>query len=311
MRTRSLKIAAAAASLAVCLSAAWLPAQRRASKTTVRITTMEAVRFLYKRGDYKKARHAAYIALWTDIRQPEALYYLARVLEKLKDRERAAVYVHILQRVLDAPRFAKDKRLTRQRTWCKYRLKALDAKFRKAEAKYRAAAKGKRFASPEKVDDLWMTQVRADLHPLWHLYAWKLIGGRKDAGKDWIHNRQGRMHRSGAKYMKDVHGRKGVLYTIPRKKSKGQAKIVTRNVGKAKFLRMGVRGYGFSLLVNVVVGKKKIFSATAAAKAWQDLKVPLKEFAGKDLQVTLELVVPEKQRSHEGVFFDYIDFFED
>lgn len=310
MRTRSLKIAAAAASLAVCLSAAWLPAQRRASKTRARITTMEAVKFLHKRGQYKKAEKAAYIALWTDIRQPEALYYLAVALEKQKRPDEAAAYIKFLDRVLDEPQFAKDKRRKQQKQWCADRLKVLDADFRKDEAKYLASAKGKRFTSPEKVDDLWMTQVRADLHPLWHLYAWKLVGGRKDASKDWIHNRQGVMHRSGAKYIDDVHGRKGILYTIPRRKSKGDAKIVTRNVGKGKFLRMGVRGYGFSLLVNVVVEKKKLFSLTVPT-AWRDLKIPLEESAGKDLEVTIELIVPEKQRSAEGVFFDYIDFFED
>lgn len=310
MRTRSLKIAAAAASLAVCLSAAWLPAQRPASKTTVRITTMEAVKFLYKRGQYKKAEKAAYIALWTDIRQPEALYYLAVALEKQKRPDEAAAYIKFFDRVLDEPQFAKDKRGKQQKQWCATKLKVLDADFRKDEAKYLASAKGKRFTSPEKVDDLWMTQVRADLHPLWHLYAWKLVGGRKDASEDWIHNRQGVMHRSGAKYIDDVHGRKGILYTIPQRKSKGDAKIVTRNVGKCKLLRMGVRGYGFSLLVNVVVEKKKLFSLTVPT-AWRDLKIPLEGFAGKDLEVTIELIVPEKQRSSEGVFFDYIDFFED
>jgi hypothetical protein len=40
-------------------------------------------------------------------------------------------------------------------------------------------------------------------------------------------------------------------------------------------------------------------------------KIDLGDAAGKDVPVTLELVVPEEQGPYEGIWFDYIDFFED
>ena len=62
-----------------------------------------------------------------------------------------------------------------------------------------------------------MTEVRADLRPLHGLYAWRLVGGRRDARPDWIHDTQGTMHRSGAKLRDLIHGRRRC---IPRGKWK-------------------------------------------------------------------------------------------
>jgi len=282
------------------------------------ITPIDAMRICCQQRSYEKAKMLACVLLWKDIHQPEALYYLAVALEGLKDRPQAAAFVHILQRVLEEERFAKHPHRASMQRWCRARLRGLEAASqpctRSRPATSSATAPVSRpaaveFTSPQKVSDAWMDRVRADLRPLHHLYCWTLVGGRKDAAKDWIHNRQGRMHRSGAKYMDDVHGRKGVLFAIPRKPSKGRSRLVIRNVGKGRVLRIGVRGYGFPFRMNVVVGKKTLFTKAIPVRPWQDVKIDLAEHAGKDAEVTIELVVPEKQRWAEGAFFDYIEFF--
>jgi hypothetical protein len=112
--------------------------------------------------------------------------------------------------------------------------------------------------------------------------------------------------------MDDIHGRKGVLFAIPTRKSHRQSRIVTRNAGRCSTLRIGTRGYGFSFVLNVLVGDaaEPIFTKTIGTGAWEDLAILLDEAAGKDSPVTLELVVPEEQRWSEGAFFDYIEFFD-
>lgn len=284
---------------------------KRTMKSGETAKLLQAVKLLYARRQYRDAVQCAYVGVWDDIKHPEVLRYLVMALERLAKKEDAAAFTHILQSVLEDAKYKTDARAKRWRAWCTVKLRTLDVQFRKDQAKYLAGAAERKFTSPSAADDLWMTQVRCDLRGLHGLYAWKLVGGRKDAKKDWIHNTQGRMHRSGAKYMDDVHGRKGVLFTVPSKKSKRLSRLIIRNHGKGKVLRIGVRAYNFSFVLNVKAGEEQLFSKTVDKKRWEDVQVPLGPEAAKQAEITLELVVPEKQRWSEGVFFDYVDFFQD
>jgi hypothetical protein len=285
----------------------------------VELQGLEALKFLYRRGDYAKAKEAGYVVLWNDIRQPEALFYLASSLEKLNDREQAAVFYRILLRALDEDS-KSDPRAASRKATAQKALDRLDGSYRAAQKKYADAAEGKSFTSPDQVSDLWMTQVRCDLRPLHGLYAWKLVGGRKDAKPDWIHNTQGAMHRSGAKLMDEIQGRRGVLFCIPNKKSDKLSRLMSEPRALASGLAapsrsrlrwVGTMAYGFPYLLNVLVGSKQLFSKTIGKDKWEDLKITLDVEITKENPVTLELVVPEDQRWMEGIFFDYVDFFED
>jgi len=289
------------------------------SAATVELQGLEALKFLYRRGDYAKAKEAGYVVLWNDIRQPEALFYLASSLEKLNDREQAAVFYRILLRALDEDS-KSDPRAASRKATAQKALDRLDGSYRAAQKKYADAAEGKSFTSPDQVSDLWMTQVRCDLRPLHGLYAWKLVGGRKDAKPDWIHNTQGAMHRSGAKLMDEIQGRRGVLFCIPNKKSDKLSRLMSEPRALASGLAapsrsrlrwVGTMAYGFPYLLNVLVGSKQLFSKTIGKDKWEDLKITLDVEITKENPVTLELVVPEDQRWMEGIFFDYVDFFED
>jgi hypothetical protein len=125
------------------------------------------------------------------------------------------------------------------------------------------------------------------------------------------------MHRSGLKYVDEVDGRKGVLFGVPLKASGPAAQklghptqIKLTNLGKAPFLRAGVKGYNFPFVLKVYAGGKEIASQSIGEKAWSDLKIDLKDAAGKAEQITVELVVPEDQQFGEGTWIDYLDFFE-
>ena len=292
-------------------------------RTTVRtVTGAEALRLLYGQRQYAKVARFGYAELWRDIRRPDVLLLLASSLDRLGKKEDAAVYYTLALRVLAEDPTSNAARSKAVRTL----LTKVDGKHEQLKARYMKAAPGKLFTSPEAVDDLWMTQVTSDLHCLHGLYAWKLVGGRKDVSPDWIHNRKGVMHRSGMKYVGEVDGRKGVLYGIPVKAKTSQdadkyhrailkrighpTRITTRNVGKCKFLRIGTKGYGFGYLLKARVAGREVLSQRVGKDKWADLRIDLKDAAGKDEQVTIELVVPEGQRWSEGVWIDYLDFFE-
>jgi hypothetical protein len=276
------------------------------------LSGMDAVKVLYQRGRYADAKMGCYVVLWDEINHPEALFYLARSLEKLRDTDQAAVFYTLLSRVLEeSPKSKASPRAASRKAVCQKALDALDGKHRAASKRYAETAAGKKFTSPGDADDLWMSQVKCDLRCLHGLYAWKLVGGRKDMKPDWIHNTHGAMHRSGAKYMQDVHGRRGVLFCIPSKKSKRLSSVAWEGPVKGKFLRIGTRAYGFPYILNVVVGETQIFSRKVGRDSWTDVKIPLETEGGEGKPIFLELVVPENQRWMEGLFFDYIDFFED
>jgi hypothetical protein len=57
-------------------------------------------------------------------------------------------------------------------------------------------------------------------------------------------------------------------------------------------------------------GEEKIFEQLVNEKEWSDVKVDLSKRPMIPKQVTVELIVPEGQKWSEGVWIDYLDFFE-
>jgi hypothetical protein len=322
----------------VAVSVSWSAAaqQRRAGGTAVgppqKLTGIEAMRALNQSGKPADAERFALTMLWNDIRQPEVLFYLATAEDRLHKPADAAAYYTLFLRTLDEatkaggggaapyPDAAKHKPLAERK------LKGMKQDAASLAAAYAKTAAGKKFTTPEAVDDVWMNNVRGDLFSLHGLYAWKLTGGRKDAKPDWIHNTQGVMHGSGLKKVDTVEGRKGVLFTVPLKdmnsadaddsnrqelqKLGHNSHVEAVNVGGGKFLRAGVRGYGFPVLVKVKLGDKELHSETVGTDKWSDLKVALPP-ESKAKPVSMELIVPEGQKNSEGVWIDYLDFFAD
>lgn len=279
------------------------------------LSGIDAVRYLYGKHDYAQAQQYACRILWDDIGQPEALDILVRCLEARRKKDEAAVFNKLLLRVLEENDSKAE--IAKYRATALKRRAVLDQPFERLTVQYSKAAAGKRFKSPDEVDDLWMTQVRSDLAPLHGLYAWTLVGGRKDVSPDWIHNRQGAMHWSGAKYVEEVDGRKGVLFATPLKADARRAqrlghppRIYFESAPAGKFLRIGTKAYNFPYVLRVYLEGQQIFSQTIAEKSWTDLKIELKAGNGRSDTVMLELFIPPEQRWAEGAWFDYIDFFE-
>ena len=86
--------------------------------------------------------------------------------------------------------------------------------------------------------------------------------------------------------------------------------MTLRNSGKCRYLRVGTKGYNFPYTLRVYAGGKEIFSQRIGKKNWSDLKIDLGGAAGKDGPVILEFYIPPKQKSWEGVWMDYADFFD-
>jgi hypothetical protein len=321
--------------------------ERRVGERT--LTGIDGLRALHKSGRPADAERYAYSLLWKDIRQPEVLYLLASTEDRLKKREEAAVYYALFLRTLEEAGDAAPPEVAKFRRVAEQRLKGGRQDRPSLSAAYAMSAAGKKFESPDKVDDVWMNNVKGDLFSLHALYAWKIVGGRKDAAADWVHNAQGALHRSGLKHVDEVEGRKGVLFTVPLKDQNSQdadasnreglqtlghnSHVEARNVGGGKFVRAGLRGYGFPVLVKVLVDGKELASETVGVDRWTDLKVelppaeaqsatePAKAPApgGKPVlfnnetgqRVVMELIVPEGQQWSEGIWIDYFDFFDD
>ncbi len=317
-------IAAVALFLVLCpVFTRSLPAQQ---VKRIEITPLEAMRLLSQRGEHEKVKQIAMADLWNDISKPETLKLLVIALERLNDREQAGAFCHILLRVLEQTQTASAPTTPAMKKWAEAQLPRLDAEFRKQQQQYLASAGGKKFISPVEVSDLWMTQVTSDPHNLHGLYAWTLVGGRKDAKPDWIHNRLGTMHRSCMKYVEEVDGRKGVLFSIPVKVKTSKdadkfhralldrmghpTRITIRNAGKCRFLRAGTRAYGFPFIFRVEVEGQELLARLVETNAWSDLKIDLGDAAGKDVPAIIELIVPEGQRWSEGAWIDYLDFFD-
>ena len=289
-------------------------------------TGIDALRLVYKSGKPSDAEKVAYSLIWDDIRQPEVLYTLGSSEERLRKPDDAAVYYTLFLRTLAESKGQNvPPEVVKQKPFAERRLKALKQDPETLAAAYAKTAAGKKFTTPEAVDDGWMNNVRGDLFSLHGLYAWKLVGGRKDAKPDWIHNTQGVMHRSGMKRVDEAEGRKGVLFTVPLKdmnsadadqsnreaiqKLGHNSHLQTTNVGGCTLLRAGIRGYGFPVLVKVRDGDRELLSEKVDADKWSDLKVEVPGTKGKPL--TMEFIVPEGQKNSEGVWIDYVDFFTD
>jgi hypothetical protein len=310
--------------LAICIAALRLPLADAAPKKpatrpaeTKTLSGIDALRALYARRDYVQAEQYAYHMMFDGDWEPEVLDTLVRCLDARGKKEEAGVFNALLLRLLD-DKSASKADVSKYKALAMARQKTLDRSFERLKAEYAQTAKDKHFTSPEEVGDLWMTQVKDDFRNLHGLYAWKLVGGRKDAKPDWIHNAQGVMHRSGGKYMDSVDGRKGVLFVgnapadSPRVVKLGHLPRTTiANSGNGTVLRIGIKGYNFPATLKVLAGDEVLLSQQIGAKEWSDLKVPLTESARAAKQITLELGVPENQRPNEGVWLDYLDFFVD
>ena len=320
--------------------------ERRAGERT--LTGIDGLRALHQSGKPADAERFAYSLLWKDIRQPEVLYLLASTEDRLKKRQEAAVYYALFLRTLDEAGDAAPPEVAKFRRIAEQRLKGSKQDKPSLSAAYAKTAAGKKFESPDKVDDVWMNNVKGDLFSLHALYAWKLVGGRKDAEADWVHNTQGVLHRSGLKHVDEVEGRKGVLFTVPLKDMNSQdadasnregleklghnSHVEARNVGGGKVLRAGLRGYGFPVLVKVLVDGKELASETVGTDQWTDLRVELPPAEARDAtepakatspaakgalfnnetgrRVVMELIVPEGRQWSEGIWIDYFDFFD-
>lgn len=284
---------------------------------------IEALRTWHGRGNHKEVIENAPKLLWKDIEQPEVLYLLGSSLEKSNRKPEAAAYLTLFLRTLDMKR-GEAGNTAGFRPAVERRLKTMGQDQATLDAQYRKAAASRRFESAEKVDDVWMSQVEGDLFSLHGLYAWNLTGGRKDAKPDWIHNTQGVMHRSGLKRMDEVDGRKGVLFTVPLKEHGSKdldehhsrslerlghsSRVIARNPLGRKVLRIGSKGYGFGFLLKVKDDAgKELLSKQVGTENWEDIKLDL---PGAPKEVIVELIVPEGQKWSEGVWIDYLDFFE-
>lgn len=104
---------------------------------------LEAVRALYRQGRYAGVRRGCYIALWDNIHQPEALYYLANSLDKLGETDQAAVYYHLTERELAEGSAGESvPNASQMRQVCEARLKVVDTTHQEEVKEYAAAASG-------------------------------------------------------------------------------------------------------------------------------------------------------------------------
>src|SRR3954471_23807058 len=214
VRFRTFSIAVAACvGVSICMPVAAQQRRTGAAQPPQKLSGVEAMRALHQSGKPADAERFAVQMLWNDIRQPEVLFYLATAEERLRKMPDAAAFYALFLRTLDEaakggggdaayPDVAKHKPLAERK------LKGTKQDAAGLSAAYAKTAAGKKFTTPEAVDDVWMNNVRGDLFSLHALNAWKYAGGKKDAKPDWIHNTQGVMHGSGLKRMDEVEGRK-------------------------------------------------------------------------------------------------------
>ena len=309
---------------------------------TRELSGVEAMRYLAARKEYDKARKFGYALIWRDLDQPEAMFLLGRTLEGLgKGDDAATIYALLVRTLEDKP---NPRRYGAQ---AEARLKVLDVGHERQRAAFIAAAAGKKFDSPQAVDDGWMLAVRCDLFTPYCLGCWTLVGPRGGVPADWTHNREGRLHRSGAKFVPAFDGRKGLLYTQSIKDKPHPEKykpdgyhvenlrrlgghpphLTVTNFGGCPYLRIGVKAEGRVFELRVYVDDRQTFSQRIDVSKWWDLKVELPQAApaaGRPAdasagggaagqparqKVILELVCPEDQPLSGNVWIDYADFF--
>jgi len=297
----------------------------------------EAMAYLLSQRDYPKAVMLGHQLIWQDLDQPDVMLLLGRALEGLRKNDEAATIYALILRTLEGK--GDPRRFGAQAA---ARLKVLDTDYERQKAAYVAAAAGRKFESPEAVDDGWMLAARCDLFSPYCLGCWPLVGRRGGVPPDWIHNREGKLHRSGAKFITAFDGRKGLLYTQTIKDKPHPEKykadgfhvdnlarlgghpphLTLTNFGSCPFLRVGAKAEGRIVELRVYVEGKRIFSQRIDSSRWSDLKVPLPApaspaatrpagAAGQPAaqKVILELTCPEDQEYSGLVWIDYADFF--
>ena len=91
--------------------------------------------------------------------------------------------------------------------------------------------------------------------------------------------------------MDEVDGRKGLLFTVPQRTAapgqppagdklpKGVGRrgtlVAMPNLAGCRFLRVGVKGYGFGFTLKAFAGDREVFSGRISEKTWSDLKIDL------------------------------------
>jgi len=303
---------------------------------------VSALRSMVSQRQYEKARKLGYVLIWRDLDLHEAMWLLGRALEGLNQKDEAATIYALLLRTLE-----NKPDPGRYKPRAEAKLKVLDVAYRRQTAAFIAGAADRKFDTPQTVDDGWMFTARCDLFTPYCLGCWTLVGTRGGVPADWIHNRDGRLHRSGAKFVTAYEGRKGLLYTQsikdkphPEKfKSDGfhvdnlarlgghPPQLILANSGGAPFLRIGTKAEQRDFELRVYVDGKRIFQQRINASKWWDLKVKLPKAAAPTSRpaapggsaadpnkpalqkVILELACPEDQEYSGCVWIDYADFF--
>ena len=270
----------------------WLSAAPPAQSRT--LTGVEAQRYLFSQKKYADAETYGYYTIWRDLNQPEALMLLGRTLEILKKNGRAVEVYGLLLRVLEDPTIAPAD-ILKYKPQAEARLKPLDKARQQQLAAFIAAAGHKKFESPQTVDDGWMLEARCDLFSPYELACYTLIGQRRSkVPPDWIHNKDGDLHRSGAKFVSEYDGRKGLLYTHAIKDKPHPEKfkpdgyhvenlkrlghpphLTVTNIGDCPLLRVGIKGDNHPFELRVLVDGQVIFSQLVTAKDWADLTIEM------------------------------------
>ncbi|MEX2213658.1 MAG: hypothetical protein WD768_06000 [Phycisphaeraceae bacterium] len=298
------------------------------------IQGLEAIRLLFRTGKVNEAERFIYVELWDDINHPEAIHILAQIMMRKNQRDAAATWYRLLLRLDDERPSVESGKL---RSSAEKFLKFGERTHEKAASDYLAQAGGK-FPGSDKVSDLWMTQVSADLHGLKALQAWSYIEGHPQVLRGdsmWIHTQKSQMHRSGMKLVDEVDERKGVLFAVPHagrasdatggaKEGPGDinrdapkdagpptfTRVTYRYPGKGKMLRIGTKMWGSAFRLEVTAGGKKVFDQLIEGNAWSDLSIDLPAGLKKDDKITLDLVLPKETKHIHGVWLDYVEVFE-
>jgi hypothetical protein len=298
------------ASIASCLPAAQVG-------TPPQPTPMEWVHDLIRKGgrssDFEQGKRVVCALIFDTDTDVDGSLCLARCLVETGDPEQGAAFYHIAQRILARTAPPPPEAAAWQRQIAQA-LAKLDQRYAADAKAYReAATKPKHWESPAQADERWMTQAEFDPAPVHGLYAWRIIGGRSDKPADWLHNQQGAVHRSGAKWMDAIAGRKGVFFYPTSGK-----RLHWRGPADKAVLHLGVFGQGNTCQVTVFVDGKNMFEKRIAGAyvgaadqaPWEDLVIPL-GVGPEQRAIEVEFTKPQDQRWADGVFIDYLEMCDD
>jgi hypothetical protein len=316
-----------------------------------KLPPLEMARLLLQRQMYVQARGALILQLYQKDSGVEEEYLLGQAFEGLNRKQDAVALYTMCQRSLEELGPSADARLAAMGKDAQARITRLDIEGARQRKAYLDTAAGKHFESPEKVSDLWMTQVTATKLTYMNLdrpgaclnnamkKGWVFDGPtatiiKPPPGKEKALQSPMKLtgpqqfpqrHVSGAGYIDQVGGRKGILHLNPNWKTKQPGQLKIRNAGKGDFLRIGASSPVWSMpncevaasqdnadfVLNVLVGDKKIFTQIVGGRKWTDLKIDLGEFRGKDVEFIVEDAAGGNEPYINGAYFDYVDFFKD